>query len=369
MVETRSSTRKKKQAKGKGNSNSDSSSKQAKKSANVGKPSEATEEEDNVSEDSNTESNQDASENDGSDSDDEDQVSIGGTQDEDGNTIMKDEFGEDLGFTSSPQPFQPPESPQSSQPSQQSKMPEPSRPPQLSQSQRLNEVNENRRKGTGVSFDWGSLSCAQRRKYPELPEIRVHPGEGWDIIQLRHDPDKGYKSGPVQGKIRRVVTRGYLLVALPSLRKETKALDRAVLIRGGDYSEAKQRFLNGGGKITESKPSTYLDLSDIYDQFKIICVASTPDEKMTLIEGYLQLDGEEDAGAVIISLSTYRHKYKNAADWQVNLRREMVGQTKLKAKEKDLPAAVLARYASQLNISDLTQRVAEMQMQEDLGNQ
>lgn len=69
-----------------------------------------------------------------------------------------------------------------------------------------------------------------------------------------------------------------------------------------------------------------------------------------------------------MSLSTYRDKYKGAAEWQVNRRRAMVGQSELKAKKKNLPSAVLVVYMSQLKLDDIGQKVTDMQTQKDLGD-
>lgn len=187
---------------------------------------------------------------------------------------------------------------------------------------------------------WGLASQKDRQAHPP----RVTPPSsgrvaGWNHILLRYDPDKGLKSAPIKGKIRYIVSRGYLLVGLPSLNPNHGDLERGVLVKGREYTEAKQRFIDGGGQTVKSKPSSFLDDSTWMD-FHIICVATPADQSMTIIEGYVDKEGRGDLG--LISMTNVKAHYGGPeADALVLDSRVRVGQERLSRKKPRLPAEVM----------------------------
>lgn len=186
---------------------------------------------------------------------------------------------------------------------------------------------------------WGWDSEKIRRNHPVVlrPAKKVH---NWDHISLRFDPD-GDEKKPIQGLMRYIVSRGYLLVVLPSLKTKSMGLERAVLVKGSEYPEAKQRFIDGGGMTVSSSDASCLANTD-WQSFKVNNVATTLDGKMTLVEGYSE--GSRTEEMKILSISTLRAAYGRAqADALVLLRRVSVGQTRLVKKEKkqNLPSDVV----------------------------
>lgn len=118
-------------------------------------------------------------------------------------------------------------------------------------------------------------------------------------------------------------------------------LERAVLVKGSEYPEAKQRFVDGGGMTVSSSDASCLANTD-WQSFKMNNVATTLDGKMTLVEGYNR-DGRTKE-MKILSISTLRAAYGRAqADALTLLRRVSVGQTRLvkKDKKQNLPSDVM----------------------------
>lgn len=186
---------------------------------------------------------------------------------------------------------------------------------------------------------WGWKSKKARVDHPIVLR-QTKKVQNWDHISLRFDPDSEKKE-PVQGLIRYIVSRGYLFVVLPSLKRKNIGLERAVLVKGGEYPEAKQRFIDGGGVTVSSSDASCLANTD-WQSFKMNNVATTLDGKMTLVEGYN--DDSKTKEMKIVSISTLREAYGKAqADALTLLRRVSVGQTRLiqKNKKQNLPSDVM----------------------------
>lgn len=148
----------------------------------------------------------------------------------------------------------------------------------------------------------------------------------FDSIELEADPDDNY---PVKGKIKYNVSRGYLFVSLPS--KAGNKLERCVLVKGSEYKDDKQRFIEGNGRTIRSATPADLGKSTWTD-FVVNNVATTTDQKMTLIEGYVAGNGRKDMK--ILSLSTLRQAYGTIpADCLVVARQLQVGQKMLEKME------------------------------------
>lgn len=181
---------------------------------------------------------------------------------------------------------------------------------------------------------WGWESMQARKNFPMVFRT-IEKVTGWDHITLRSDPDSESKQqgmSPIEGRIRYIVSRGHLFVVLRSKNPKHMELERAVLVKGSDYPEAKQRFKDGDGPTVESSSSSYLARTDWRD-FQINNIATTLDGKMTIIEGYHDSEGKREMR--MFSITTLRQAYgKSQADALALWRRAMVGQERLTEKEK-----------------------------------
>lgn len=192
------------------------------------------------------------------------------------------------------------------------------------------------------SILWGEKSAQLRRKFPMVVPT-PNSLSNYDRIELRHDPDD-MTIGPIAGRICYIVVRGYMFVVLPSRVSDSL---RAVLVRGRDYSEAKQRFIAGQGMVVSSTPPSYLSGTS-WKNFWVNNVATTPNGNMTLIEGFVNQKGWREMK--VFSLSTLRDAYGAAeADALVLERRAKVGQKRLARRQKRLPADVL-EYLAERNL-------------------
>lgn len=187
---------------------------------------------------------------------------------------------------------------------------------------------KSRRQAKKASKSWGATSRELRNTHP--PASRAASADkDWDEITLRHDPDLKHTGEdiPVTGRILRMVARGCLWVVLPSLNKQRMELERAVLIRGLDYTSEKQRFKdNGGDSVVSSTHTALLDTS--YTDFHMNSVATTRDNSMVLIEGFIKNNKNGQGGqTMVLSFTTFARAYgMRVANTYVTECRKRVGQ-------------------------------------------